>query len=131
MALKANLKNINNKKSDSLPSYISVLILRINPKKRPRTYTIIHSQILEFQFYWHYTILYYTTDVAWPIYTVCWFTTFWLLKSNTVSRNSTLDYRFWSFHKQVRYNTLQLSIQLQDEQERQLTLHCTALPRYE
>lgn len=80
MALKANLKKINNKKSASSPSYISVLILRIN-QKRSRTDTTIHSQILEFQFYWHYTILYYTTDVAWPIYTVCWFTTFWLLKS--------------------------------------------------
>lgn len=118
-------KNINNKKSVSLPSYISVLILRINQKK-PRTYTI-HSQILEFQFYWHYTILYYTTDVAWSIYTVCWFTTFWLLKSNTVSRNSTLDYRFWSFHKQVRYNIILCSSPSNYKMNRKDNWHYTVL----
>lgn len=38
-------KNINNKKSASLPSYISVLILRINQKKTKDTYYNTQSNI--------------------------------------------------------------------------------------
>lgn len=62
--------------------------------------------------YWHYTILYYTTDVPWSInYVNLQVLDFSMAQRQfMVSRNYTLNYKFWSFYKLVSCSVILLMV---------------------